>query len=163
MRTIKESILSTTKVGRFDPWNVFKAEHAHPKDKEELKSTIKQTIKLKGPNVDLNWIDTSKITDMENLFYVSGLDEDFAKFDGDISKWDVSNVTDMSGMFNYSRFSGDISKWDVSNVRNMTYMFHGARFFKCNLSKWDVHNVKHMWDMFKDCPLEKNPPVWYKE
>ena len=40
-------------------------------------------------HADLNWIDTSEIYTMENLFYES-------KFDGDISEWDVSNVENMS-------------------------------------------------------------------
>jgi surface protein len=41
---------------------------------------------------------------------------------GDISKWDVNNVTDMSIFYN-SKFNGDISKWNMSNVTNMKYMF----------------------------------------
>ena len=40
-------------------------------------------------HADLNWIDTSGIYTMENLFYES-------KFDGDISEWDVSNVENMA-------------------------------------------------------------------
>ena len=45
-------------------------------------------------------------------------------FNGDISQWDVSNVKDMRGMFNRSRFEGDISQWNVSNVENMNYTFY---------------------------------------
>ena len=80
-----------------------------PKTKDELKKIIADTIKEQGFNCDLNFIDTSKITDMSYLFYN-------VKFNGDISKWDVSKVEDMEGMFFYSKFNGDISKWDVSNV-----------------------------------------------
>jgi surface protein len=32
-----------------------------------------------------------------------------SKFNGDISKWDVSNVKNMGGMFYMSIFNGDIS------------------------------------------------------
>ena len=39
-----------------------------------------------------------------------------SQFNGDISKWDVSNVTDMNRMFRKSQFNGDISNWNVSNV-----------------------------------------------
>jgi len=35
----------------------------------------------------------------------------FSNFNGDISKWDVSSVKDMSNMFQCSNFNGDISKW----------------------------------------------------
>jgi surface protein len=63
------------------------------------------------------------------------------KFNGDISKWDVSKVTTMgicsrsdsvqwryhgmslpspmNGMFEQQAFNGDISEWDVSSVSNM--------------------------------------------
>ena len=39
-----------------------------------------------------------------------------SKFNGDISNWDVSNVTNMQRMFEDAQFNGDISKWDVSKV-----------------------------------------------
>jgi hypothetical protein len=32
-----------------------------------------------------------------------------SKFDGDLSNWDVSNVTNMKEMFCESKFTGDIS------------------------------------------------------
>lgn len=63
-----------------------------PKTKEELKNILEQLIKERGNEGDFNDIDTSKITDMAEVFYE--LD-----FNGDISQWDVSNVTDMSFMF----------------------------------------------------------------
>lgn len=44
---------------------------------------------------------------MSDLFY-------YSEFNGDISKWDVSNVENMNSMFEESSFNGDISKWDVS-------------------------------------------------
>ena len=44
-------------------------------------------------------------------------------FDGDISKFDVSNVIDMTNMFCASKFNGDISKWDVGNVESTLICF----------------------------------------
>ncbi|MBR4558515.1 MAG: BspA family leucine-rich repeat surface protein [Fibrobacter sp.] len=44
-------------------------------------------------------------------------------FNGDISKWDVSNVTSMRSMFYNSHFKGDISKWNMSKVVSKEYMF----------------------------------------
>ena len=87
-----------------------------PKNKVELKKIIEETIKEQGNNCDLNFIDTSKITDMSYLFYNT-------KFNGDISKWNVSSVEDMTGMFYESKFNSDISKWNVSNVKDMSDMF----------------------------------------
>ena len=63
-----------------------------------------------------------------------------SQFNGDISNWDVSNVTNMYGMFSNSRFNGDISKWNVSNVTNMRGMFEISQF-NGDISKWDVSNV----------------------
>ena len=88
-----------------------------PKTKDELKKIIEDTIEEQGFNCDLNFIDTSKITDMSELFYNT-------KFNGDISKWDVSSVENMENMFCKSNFNGDISKWDVSNVEDMEYVFN---------------------------------------
>lgn len=69
--------------------------------KISFRNLVHDTIKDKGDSCDLNFINTSCITDMSKLF------EETA-FNGDISKWDVSNVTDMSYMFSNSKFNGDI-------------------------------------------------------
>ena len=70
-------------------------------------------------------------------------------FDGDISKWDVSSVTDMDSMFyEASAFNGDLATWDVSRVKNMNFMFKDVFSFDCDLSNWDVSSVKHMEGMF---------------
>ena len=127
----------------------------HPKDKNELMELVERLIEERGEDADLNDIDTSEITNMSGLFLYEG-------FNGDISQWDVSNVQDMSNMFEGSDFNGDISDWDVRNVKDMTGMFIESSF-NGNISNWDVSKVEDMSSMFDDCPLEKNPPKWYKE
>ena len=120
-----------------------------PETKEELKNIIKQRIKEKGNEVDLNDIDVSKITDMSNLF-------NGTNFNGDISEWDVSNVTDMQGMFyGCKAFNQDISNWDVSNVKNMCGMFWRCDKFNQDISNWDVSNVINMNSIFLDCPIKE--------
>ena len=71
----------------------------------------------------------------------------------------------MSWMFHASDFNGDISKWNVSNVIHMTYMFYESKFNGSNgdISDWDVSSVRNMYGMFENSPLEKNPPKWYKK
>ena len=43
----------------------------------------------------------------------------------DVSSWDVSNVTNMEGMFRdcSNLTSLDLASWDTSNVTNMSNMF----------------------------------------
>ena len=70
-------------------------------------------------------------------------------FNGDISEWDVSGVTDMSLMFaNAGSFNGDISSWDVSGVTDMSEMFGYADSFNGDISEWDVSGVTDMSGMF---------------
>ena len=117
-----------------------------PETKDELIKVI-QMLLDKGEN-DLNCIDTSKITDMSELFYNK---EDI---NIDVSKWNVSNVEDMNRMFyNCGDFNCDLSNWDVSKVKNMSYMFYRCENFDCDLSKWDVSNVEKIDHMFCECRI----------
>ena len=85
---------------------------------------------------------------------MSGLFRD-STFNGDISKWNVSNVKYMTGMFMNSKFNGDISKWNVCKVENMAEMFKNSVFSR-DISKWNIEFVNMIW-MFNNCPLENKP------
>lgn len=90
----------------------------------------------------------------------------------DISKWDVSNVTNMSNLFsNYLEEIGyqedidididiDINDWDVSNVTDMGSMFEGVYFFNNPLDKWNVSNVTNMGGMFSRSSFNQNINNW---
>ena len=69
-----------------------------------------------------------------------------------ISKWNVSNVSDMNNIFNNEneteKFNEDLSNWDVSNVTDMQKMFFVCRNFNQNISKWNVSKVTNMEAMF---------------
>ena len=160
----------------------YKCQYAyHPKTKGELIACIREKIDKEGLGAEdeplnLNDIDTSKITDMSELFDaidgqlvelsktryfdISDWDVSNAKsmfnmftgssFDGNLSDWDVSNVENMHCMFGSSKFTGkngDISNWNVSKVNDMGHMFEYSKF-NGNISNWDVSNVEDMNDMF---------------
>ena len=106
-----------------------------------------------GNNADLNHINVSNVTNLDIVF-TSGLGgsmNDRFEFNGNISKWDVSNVKSMRSVFQDSKFNGDISKWDVSNVKTMSGMFHISDF-NGDISNWDVSNVENMGQMFISSP-----------
>ena len=124
-----------------------------PKNKKQLEQLIGYAFKH---NIyDLNFIDTSKITDMSNLFVNY-------EYDIDVSNWDVSNVRSMSYMFyECKNFNCDLSNWDVSNVTNAFCMFAGCKKFNSDLSNWNMANVKTAVYMFIGCD-KMTIPNWYK-
>lgn len=134
-----------------------KSVKVQPTSKAELESIINQELKYQGPDADLNFIDTSLITDMCALFmrlYIRNIK---------IDKWDVSNVTDMSGMFSgCKKFNCDLSDWDTSKVTNMAYMFCNCSKFSSDLSDCDISNVvynNYMFDGCDNCNVDRRPQV----
>ena len=111
-------------------------------NKEELRAAIKAAIAVGGDNADLNHIDVSNITDMSCLFMI------YPNFNGDISKWYVSNVVSMDHMFAMSKFDGDISKWDTISLETAVGMFMNSQFNNDSLSRWDTMNLTDATNMF---------------
>ena len=71
-------------------------------------------------------------------------------FNQDISKWDISNVTNLESMFNNCKlFNQDISSWNTSKVTNMSYMFRNANSFNTYIQSWNVINVIDFDCMFE--------------
>ena len=125
--------------------------------------------------IDTNGWDTSKVTDMGNLFYgcsslatldvskwnTSKVNDMFSMFyfcesltTLDVSKWDTSNVTNMGSMFIYCNAltTLEVSNWNTSNVTDMSYMFNGSnKLASLDVSNWDTSNVTNMRYMFRYC------------
>ena len=115
-----------------------KSLRVRPTSKEQLRSIVQDELRRQGPDADLNFIDTSLITDMSELFANYATIRNIK-----IDEWDVSNVTNMSHMFSLcDKFNCDLSRWDVSNVTNMKYMFYSCENFDSDLRGWDVSNVR---------------------
>jgi len=82
-----------------------------------------------------------------NIYNLYGFLKDNSTFNGDMSQWDTSHVTDMRYAFQNSSYNRDISSWDTSSVETMKYSFSGSKFNK-PIENWDVSNVTNMEGMF---------------
>jgi len=68
-----------------------------------------------------------------------------------LNNWDVSNVTNMSGLFMYNELLTEpLNNWRVYNVTNMSSMFDGCTNFNQPLDDWydRINNVNNMMGMF---------------
>lgn len=119
-----------------------------------IKQIVKDELDKLGHDADLNHIDVSEVQNMNSLFscYSDDLGEEYEDLNPDISKWNVSKVENMWGMFyNCKKFNQDISRWDVGKVEDMYCMFYRCINFNQNISNWDVRKVKNTQFMFKGC------------
>lgn len=111
---------------------------------------IKQ--QLYKDNVDafnLNWLDISNVTMLDQLFNINTFNRQYIFWD--VSDWDTSHVTSMVGTFNGCKDICDLSKWDTSKVTSMVNMFYGCSTFNGNISNWNVSKVTRFDSMFYGC------------
>jgi surface protein len=99
----------------------------------------------------------------------------FHTIDQDISRWDISNIVDMSTwtcqsdkhVINvlqfYQRWTEchSLSRWNTSTVTNISHMFYLSTSFDQDISTWDVSNVEDMLYMFS-CATDfhRNLSTW---
>ncbi len=166
--TKKDNIVPETAIER---WDISEAGDgsvmAYVEDDGTGNSTYKLTIVGKGgiianenmiyyfgdfdkmTSIDLSVLDTSEVTDMEEMFASCN---SLTKLD--ISKFDTSQVTDMSGIFCWciNLTSLDVSNFDTSNVTNMGGMFNNcSSLTSLNVSNFDTSKVTDMTLMFNNC------------
>jgi len=96
---------------------------------------------------NLEFVPAELPADITNLSYC------FYDFSGDsiqgIAQWDVSNVNNMSSMFNGAyNFNQNIGSWNVSAATSMSAMFYAAEEFNQNIGSWNVSNAANMDSLF---------------
>lgn len=131
-------------------------------------------------SVDLTGMDTSSVTTMSEAFNGQNVLTEFTGIGAldvssvtnfqncfnscpklltlDLSSWDTSSATNMSGMFsnsfntfaNLENVNVNLAGWDVTNVTNTSYMFNGCRYVKSygDLSGWVFSSVTNAQRMF---------------
>ncbi len=105
-------------------------------------------------NIEVSRFDISNVTNISGMFYCC-----FALKEINVSKWNVSNVTNMRMIFaGYNGEMtlvsvGDLSGWNTSKATYMSGMFQNCVDIKSvgNLSNWDVSNVTDMRWLFNKC------------
>jgi surface protein len=78
-------------------------------------------------------------------------------FNQNVSFWDTSSVTNMTGMFeNDTAFdnggvtlSSPVGGWNTSLVNNMTSMFQGDRNFSQDVSTWNTSSLQYAQYLFQ--------------
>lgn len=123
------------------------------KDFSELVHIIadikQQLYKDKVDAFNLNWLDISNVTMLDQLFNVGTFNRQYIFWD--VSDWDTSHVTSMVGTFNGCKDICDLSKWDTSKVTSMVNMFYECSTFNSNISNWNVSKVTRFDSMFYGC------------
>ena len=101
----------------------------------------------------------------------------------DISKWDISNIKNISGLFDrceklknipdismkdlfYSCSSlekiPDISQWNISNTKDISYIFYNCASLTSlpDISIWDTKNVEYAYNIIVGCKLIIDIPAF---
>jgi surface protein len=92
----------------------------------------------------------STVTNISRMFWHSIADDQFQNI-SNIGSWNVSNVTQMEGVFirNRNGFNPAIGGWNVSNVTNMRDLFVFCDSgFNPNISSWNTGNVQNFLRTF---------------
>jgi len=100
-----------------------------------------------------------QVSNVTNMSYMFNA---ASAFNRNIGSWDVGRVTNMNGMFYVASIfnnagNSSINNWTTSRVSNMSFMFYAAGAFNQPIGNWDVSNVTNMQQMFNFSPF--NQPI----
>ncbi|MDA9472577.1 BspA family leucine-rich repeat surface protein [Enterococcus sp. 5H] len=96
-------------------------------------------------------LDTKATTNMESMFRGTS-----SLLSLDVSEWDISNVTVLTGIFwgASNLTSVNVSDWDTSNVTIMGSVFRDmSSLVEVDVGKWDTSKVTNMYMLFSNTNL----------
>ena len=104
---------------------------------------------LAGAFAEQSFLKYVNLRDISNITDMSGMFENAKSFNQPIGDWNTSNVTNMRQLFNGAdSFNQPIGDWDTSKVTDMSSMFARADSFNQPIGEWDTSNVTSMEAMF---------------
>jgi surface protein len=75
-----------------------------------------------------------------------------------INNWNTANVTLMTSMFtSATAFNQPIGNWNTSNVTNIQQMFQAARAFNQNINSWDISKIPSLASVFQNAEAFNQP------
>ena len=124
---------------------------------EDMSEMFQGRKKLK--HVKFSSSSTPRLENMEKMFFGCTNLEDV-----DLSNFDTSKVTNMGVVFcacPMLKSVGDISSWDVENVTTMTNIFNGCESLTyLPIENWKPKSLKELWHMFNRVPAKTNLKSW---
>lgn len=94
-------------------------------------------------SADLSGVSGYGAWDMSNIERISFIFGAASNVTDDITQWNVSNISDMSSVFQAADFDQDISGWDVSSATNMGQMFFNNQTMTHSFTGWNVSGVTY--------------------
>lgn len=107
------------------------------------------------PNVELMLyqarLNNSDIShwDVTPLTNLSGMLRKISNWNVSINNWDISNATNLYALFFQTPYNQPLNSWDTSNVTNMASLFSNTSFNQ-DISNWDVSKVTNMNSIFNN-------------
>ena len=121
-----------------------------PETSQEVSPEYVSFYHYKGTTLDLSWLQTDRMTDMNDMFYDC---ENLISLD--LTNFNTSNVTNMYTMFGYCNSLQTITfgnQFNTSKVTTMDSMFNGCgALTNLDISNFDTSKVTNMYSMFYNC------------
>jgi hypothetical protein len=159
-------IIDSIVAGEYDgerPGFEYARDAIYPVDDKSIFKVIKALNQKYGfeEHMNLNWMDVSKVTHMNTLFYDYFHSGGKIPCNVDVSRWNVRNVVSTSYMFGWTTFNGDLGSWKLDSLEDCSYMF-AYSLFNGDLSSWNISGASDKRHMLDGCRIHMRMDCWPK-